>query len=132
MAEIKLVGSRITKISGEREPEFNGKLSINTNIQILSYEKAKEAKDTLKVSYKLEVDYAELGKVFVNGILFISTDSKTVKDIQKSWKDKKFDTPEQITITNLIIRKASIKAFSLEEELGLPLHIQLPTLGAKK
>ena len=132
MADIKLLGARISKISGERKPDFSGKLEVNTNIKLLGLDKLKDSKDSLKIDYELIVDYKELGNITINGTIFVSTDSKTIKEIQKSWKDKKFDTEEQITITNLIIRKASIKAFELEDELGLPIHIQLPSLSLKK
>ena len=132
MAEIKLVGSRITKIFGDRNPDFSGKLEINTNIKIKDMDKVKDSKDTLRIDYELSIDYKELGKISIDGMLFISTDSKTIKEIQKSWKDKKLDTEEQVIVTNMIIKKVSIKAFELEDELGLPLHINLPTLSVKK
>ena len=132
MVEIKLIGARFSKISGERKPEFSGKLEIGTNIKLIDIDKLKDSKDSLKVDYELEIDYKDLGNILIAGTLFISTDSKVIKEIQKSWKDKKFNTEEQMTITNLIIRKASIKAFELEEELGLPIHIQLPSLSLKK
>ena len=102
MAEIKLVGSRITKILGERNPDFSGKLEINTNIKIKDMDKVKDSKDTLKIDYELSIDYKELGKISIDGMLFISTDSKTMKEIQKSWKDKKLDTEEQVIVTNMI------------------------------
>jgi len=92
----------------------------------------KEAKDTVKLAYTLEVDYKELGSVTVEGALFLSGDSKTIKELMKIQKDKNFDTKEYIGISNLIIQKASIKALELEEELGLPIHIKLPTLSPKK
>jgi len=132
MAEIKLLGVRFSKISGERKPEFSGKLEIKTNIKLININKLKDTKDSLKIDYELIVDYKDLGGISIEGALFISTDSKTIKEIQKSWKDKKFDTEEQIKITNLIIQKSSIKAFALEDELGLPSHIQLPSLSLKK
>ena len=132
MTNLKLVGSRLTKISAERNPNFNGKLEIKTNIKINSLEKIKEPKDTTELKYTFEVDYVELGKIEVIGSLFLSGDSKTVKDLLKMQKDKNFENPEYIAITNLIIQKASIKAFELEEELGLPIHIKLPKLSVKK
>ena len=132
MANIKLIGSRIIKIDAERNPDFDGKLEMKTNIKMPSIEKVKEAKETIKVSYTFEVDYGELGKISIGGILFLSGDPKTIKDILKSQKDKKYNTPENIAVTNVIIQKASIKAFEIEEELGLPIHIQLPTLSVKK
>ena len=132
MTNLKLVGSRIIKIDAERSQDFDGKIEMKTNIQIPSIEKIKNAKETIKVSYTFEVDYGELGKITIGGLLFLSGDAKIIKDILKSQKDKKYNTPENIAITNVIIQKASIKAFEIEEELGLPIHIQLPTLSVKK
>jgi hypothetical protein len=132
MAEMKLIGSRITKITAQRNPNFEGELQIKTNIKIPSIEKAKEQKDTVKISYEFEIDYGNLGKVEISGILFIAADSKLTKDLIKFHTEQKFETPEQLAITNLILQKASVKAFELEEELGLPIHIRLPTLSTKK
>ena len=132
MTNLKLVGSKLTKVSAERNQNFSGKLELKTNIKINSIEKIKEAKDTAKLSYLFEVDYVELGKILVEGDIFLSGDMKSIKDLLKLQKEKKIDTPEHIAITNLIIQKASIKAFELEEELGLPIHIKLPTLSLKK
>lgn len=132
MADMRLVGSKFTKISAERKPNFNGKLTMSTNIKMNNIDLAKEAKDTIKISYEFKVDYTDLGGITIEGELYISTDPKSIKSLQKSWKEKTFDTPEQISITNLIIQKASIKAFELEEEIGLPIHIRLPTLAPKK
>ena len=132
MTNLKLVGSRNTKINAERKPDFDGKLEMKTNIRIVSLEKIKEAKETVKLSYTFEVDYAELGKVEIEGSLFLSGDAKKIKELLKIKKDENYESPEYIGITNLIIQKASIKAFELEEELGLPIHIRLPTVSVKK
>lgn len=132
MADLKLIGSKFTKLIAERKPNFSGKLSVNTNIKIKELEKTKDLKDTLKISYDFEVTYGELGNIILEGDIFISTNSRITKDLLKSWNSKKFDTPEHIQITNFIIQKASIKAFELEEELGLPIHIRLPTLSPKQ
>ena len=132
MTNLKLVGSRFLKVSAERKPDFSGKLEMKTNIKIDSIEKVKEAKDTVKLTYTFEVEYVELGGVSIEGLLFLSGDAKSIKELLKVQKDKKYDSPEYIGITNLIIQKASIKAFELEEELGLPIHIKLPTLSIKE
>ena len=105
---------------------------MKTNIKISSLERIKDPKDTLKLSYSFGVDYGELGNLVIEGNLFLSGDSKPVKDLLKIYTDKKYDSNEYIGLTNLIIQKASIKAFELEEELGLPIHIKLPTLTPKK
>jgi|TARA_B100001971_G_C17970491_1_gene422160 RNase P/RNase MRP subunit p29 len=130
--KLKVVGSRFTKLNGEVNTEFSGKVSMDTNIKVISIELFKDKKDTIKAPYSFEIDYKDLGKVEIEGNLFLESDTKTIKDLVKSWKNKKFNTDEQITITNIILQKASIKAFELEEELGLPIHIKLPTLKAKE
>ena len=132
MDNLKLIGAKLTKINAERIPDFSGKLEIKTNIKIISLEKIKETKDTLKLLYEFKIDYGELGKILIEGILFLSGDQKKIKEILKFQKEKQYNSPEYVAITNLIIQKASIKAFELEEELGLPIHIKLPTLSVKK
>ncbi len=130
--DLKLVGSRLIKINAERNLDFNGKLEIKTDIKINTLDKIKETKDTIKLSYDFKINYGELGEIFIEGILFLSGDTKTIKNLLKIQKEKKYESPEYVAITNLIIQKASIKAFALEEELGLPIHIKLPTLSIKK
>jgi hypothetical protein len=126
---MKLTGLRFTKVNAERNPNFDGKLDVKTNIQIKSIEKIKEAKETIKIEYLFGVDYADLGKISIEGLLFLTLDTKKIKELIKSQKEGKFNTPEHTTITNLIIQKASIKAFALEEELGLPIHIKFPRVN---
>ena len=132
MANLKLVGSKFSKIKAERNPDFSGKLEVKTNIKVDSLEKIKDSKDTVKLKYIFEVNYLELGSISIEGVLFIAGDSKTIKDLLKVQKDKKYDTPEYVGITNLVLQKASIKALELEEELGLPIHIKLPTFSLKR
>jgi hypothetical protein len=132
---MKLLGSRITKVSGERNPDFDGKISMKSDINISSIEKFKPEgvkQESLKVKFSFKVDYSDLGSVLIEGLLFVTTDTKTQKDLLRDWKDKKFDSPENMAVMNMILQKSSIKAFELEEELGLPIHIQLPLLQRQK
>lgn len=132
MADIKLIGAKFLELEAKRDPDFSGKLELKTNIKINSLEEIKEQEGALKVTYTFEINYGTLGEIKIKGILFLSTDSKTVKTLLESKEKKDYDTPEHLTLTNFIIQKASIKAFELEEELGLPIHIKLPKLSIKK
>ncbi len=132
MVNIKIIGANFLEINTKRNPDFSGKLKLKTNIQIISLEKLEKSKDTLKITYIFEIDYGDLGKIEIKGELFLLSDIKTIETVLDNKKNKEYNTPEYITITNLIIKKASIKAFELEEELGLPIHIKLPTLSIKK
>jgi hypothetical protein len=132
---MNLVGSKLTKVSGERNPNFDGKLELNTNINLKAIEKFKSPQskqEVLKVDYKFEIIYGELGNVSIEGILYLSTDTKTMKEAIKDKDEKNFNSPTSMAIMNLIIQKSSIKAFEIEEELGLPIHIRLPTLQASE
>ena len=133
--EMKFLGSKITKINAEKKPDFDGTLELNTNINIKSIEKFQPENtniESLKVNAVFEVKYGELGEISIEGQLYLSTEQKIMEDIIESFKSNKYDTPEQLAIMNIIIQRFSIKAFELEEELGLPIHIRLPTLQAKK
>lgn len=129
---IKLIGARFTKISAVRKNITQGNISISNHVKVLSIEKMKEVKDSLEVKYLFEVDYSEMGKVEIEGNIFIKCDGKELKELLKSWENKKFDSQENVVLTNIIIQKASIKAITLEDELGLPTHIKLPSLQLKK
>jgi hypothetical protein len=133
--KLTLLSSRLTKVSGNRNLDFSGKISMNQNIKIDNMEKFKPTNsktESIKVAYSFEIDYTDLGKVEIEGVLFLGMDSKTIKVILDEYKNKKFDSAEQIAIMNIIIQKASIRAFEIEEELGLPIHIKLPQLAPKQ
>ena len=132
MTDIKLMGSRTMKLFGERNENFDGELKVTTNLSIVSTEIVKDAKDILKVYYRFEAEYGSLGKAGVEGALFLSSDPKTLKDIQKNSKAQKMNEPNQMFIANLILQKASVRCFELEEELGLPIHVKLPALKLKE
>jgi hypothetical protein len=132
---LSLLNSRLTKVNGERNVNFSGKISMNQNIKIKTLEKFKPKNtktEALKVEYSFQIDYSDLGKVEIEGILFIGAEPKEMKKILSEYEGKKFDSVEHITIMNLIIQKASLRAFEIEDELGLPIHIKLPQLAPKQ
>lgn len=132
MENIKIIGTKFLELESKRDPDFSGKLELKTNINIESLKEIKETKNTLKVVYIFNIDYGKLGEIKIKGVLFLSADNEIIKKILKNKENKEYNTPEYISVTNFIIQKASIKAFELEEELGLPIHIKLPSLSIKK
>ena len=135
--EIKLASFHYLKVSGERKEDFSGELKITPNINIKSIEKfdsdKKQGKqDILKVEFGFEVNYSDLGKVSLEGLLFLIVDSKTLKEAVEGWKAKKLDSEIHSVILNTIMQKASLKSIELEEEVGLPCHIQIPRLQLDK
>jgi len=131
MEKIQLIGSRITSITAKRDQEFSGEVSIKTNIQIVSFDSVPEDDSTMKTSYVFEIDYGDLGNVKLNGVIFVKTTTEVIASLIESLSEKKIEMEEHAHITNLIIQKASIKAFELEDELGLPIHMNLPKVQIK-
>lgn len=133
--DIKLGAFRFLKQLVERNEDFKGDLKITPNINIKSIEKIKSdssKQEAIKVDFKFEVDYNGLGKVSLEGRMVLVADSKTVKEAVDGWKDKKLDNEINMVILNIIMQKSSVKALQLEEEIGLPFHVQLPRLQIGK
>ncbi len=132
---ISILGFNLTKISGWKNPEFKGKIEISTSINISSIDKKEFPllnDEVLKVVFSFKIIYKELGEISLEGELLLRTDKKIFKDVLKEWKEKKVNTEFQTLVLNLIIQRCSIRAIELEEELNLPIHINLPTLKLEK
>ncbi|MGC9309229.1 MAG: hypothetical protein ACP5D2_00855 [Candidatus Nanoarchaeia archaeon] len=128
---IRLGGFQLNKISAEKNSNFKGKLEIDSNINLKNIEKYKPdiaKQDSLKIEFSFKIDYKELGNINLEGSLFLILDNKTMKEILQGWEKNNIPQELHITLLNIIVQKSSLRAFELEEELGLPLHIRLPRL----
>lgn len=125
---LKLLGDRILSVSANRTENYDGKISLNTNLKLTNMEVANDDDNAMKVSYTFIIDYSDLGKIEISGYIFVGGNSDQIKGLLDKWEKKEFDSPEHAGITNLIIQKTSIRALQLEEELGLPIHMRLPTV----
>ena len=136
---MNILSFNFVKINAERKLDFKHS-SINTNIEFIDIEKdeiaALKASDVIKVNFNFIVTYSEskedtknpAGKVFLEGSLLLSADKEEAKELLDAWKKKELPENTRTALFNLILRKCSIKALSLEEELGLPYHLPLPKL----
>lgn len=133
--EIKLATLKFYKISGEKNTDFSGKISMKPQLGIEKIEKLKEGKsEAASVYFKFGINYGDLGNLELHGRMILVMDPKTLKDTLKGWEEKKLDQETNLIILNAVMHKASLKALQIEEELGLPPHISLPRLklGSKK
>lgn len=129
--QMRLLAFNITKFGGERKPDFDGKLEIKSNINIKDLERFKpegSKQESIKAEFQFGITYVGLGKVEIEGVVFLGADPKLIKETLKEFKDKNLTSPIQVAIMNVIMQKSSIKALEIEEELGLPPHIRLPVL----
>jgi len=134
---MRIIGFGFDKINVEKLSNKVENLKITSNINISEIKeiksdflKEKENLINVKFSYNLnyDPDFAKLE--FVGNILF-SIESKKAEEILKEWKNKKIIEEFKIVLFNIILKKVNLKSLQLEEEMNLPLHIQLPSLKFK-
>lgn len=135
---MQVLGFNFTKIQAERfldaKPTKNHK--INSNIEFTNVEKEKAEilnTDLLKLSFKLNLIFdPKMGELNFEGAILIKAEDSKTKEIMKQWKDKKISEDVKVPLLNLILNKCTLKALQLEDELGLPKHINIPKLQIKK
>ena len=130
---MRVIGLNFTKISIETLKEGYEDLKINTEIDVTEIKEIKESvlrtkEDILEVSFVYNVNY-EPGYAVVEfkGRTLIALDSKPAKEVLKQWKKKKIPEEFRLFLFNVILRKATPKAISLEDEINLPLHMPMPS-----
>jgi len=139
---MKVIGFNFDKISAEKS-KITKKTQISTNIEFQNVEKEDiqifKDSEVIKLDFKFLVAYKESqdksakpqASVEFHGVVVISVDKKESKDILEAWKKKTVPNVVKMPLLNVILKKCSIKALSLEEELGLPTHMPLPKLAPK-
>ncbi|MEK6926563.1 MAG: hypothetical protein AABW50_04770 [Nanoarchaeota archaeon] len=130
---MKLFGFNITKINAEKFSGSAGELKINTKLDIKEIldsksETFKIKEELISVDFVFSIDYdPNLAHIEIGGRLVLGLDSKIAKDVLKEWKDKKISEEFRIFLFNIILKKASLKALEIEEDMNLPFHIQFPS-----
>lgn len=133
---MRVIGFSFTKINIERLKEglsASEELKINTQIDVLDIKELKSGilktkEDILVANFVYGINYdPNLAKAELEGRILLAVDPKTAKEVLKQWKKKKMPEDFKIPLFNVIMKKSSLKAMVLEEELNLPLHIPIPS-----
>lgn len=131
---MRLIGFNFTKINMEKFSDRGKNLKISTKIDIPEIKtikpdffKIKEEIIQIKFSYNINYN-PDIAKIELAGDLLLAVEPKAAKDILKQWKDKEMSEDFRIDLFNIILRKSSLKALQLEDEMNLPAHISLPFL----
>ena len=105
------------------------------NLTEVSKDKIKvfKDKDNLRICFDYHLEYTpKLATINMSGVLLFAVDSSKSDQIISSFKkNKKLDKELQILIYNIIFQKCNIKALQLEEQIGLPPHLQMPRITSK-
>jgi len=133
---MKIIGFSISKISALRKNPIKGKLEINSNIDLkdIKTEEINISSDpSLKFDFEFKVDYSpKFAEVEIEGSIVAIDDKGESKEILKEWKKKNLKAELKIPLFNFIMDKCNLKALQLEEELHLPIHINLPKITTQK
>lgn len=131
---MKLVGFNFKKIAIEKMSEMSKGTKINTKMDVseissLKNNLLKGDEQIIKVKFTYNISYdPQIAKIDLEGDILLALDEKTAKEVLEGWKNKKMSEEFRIGLFNLILRKSNVKALELEEEMGLPLHVPLPSL----
>ena len=135
---MKLIGFNINKISAEKiSSDFKGlKIENNIKIEEINSTKAdffKKEEEILQITFNYILNYnPNLAKLAFSGSIILLVEQKEAKEILKQWENKEIAEDIKIPLFNFILKKTNLKALELEDELNLPLHIQLPSLKTQK
>ena len=130
-----IVGFNFERVSGEKKNIISKEVKIRNNASITNILEEKlpiegSKGEVLKFNFEYTTSYEpEIGEIELKGHVLYLDDTKKIKEILKSWKkDKKIPQELMQQLLNTIIRRSSIKALTLSEELNLPPQIPLPKL----
>ena len=135
---MKTVGFNFKKISAERISEGVNDLKINSGINIENISEASSSilkikEEILQIDFNYTINYdPDFAKLEFSGVLLVALEGKKAKEYIKEWKRKQLPEDLKLYVFNIILRKANIKAIALEDELHLPIHINMPKVTGQK
>jgi hypothetical protein len=138
---MQVVGFNFTKISGEKSTKVTQKPSTSVEFTNLEKEKVEilVENNIVKIDFTYSTSFGEQEKkkspealLQCDGNVLLSVSKEELKDITKAWKKKKLPGDLNLFLFNLILKKCTPKALSLEDELNIPFHVPMPQLKKKQ
>lgn len=134
MAVINVI---FNKVAGEKSKDLQGKIGVNTNLNIESVTEGKinfdkDSVDVINVEFIFTATFdPSVGKITIGGTAVLMEDENTKKEILSSWKEsKKLPEKMALPVLNIILNKSQIEAAIISKELNLPLPFKLPQFVA--
>ncbi len=135
---MRLIGFNFTKINAEKLSENATGLKINTGIDISDINEVKSTffktkEEMIAVSFEYNISYEPgFAKLGFSGKVLLGVDSKKAKEVLKMWKEEKVPEDFRLVVFNIILKKSSLRALQLGEEMNLPPHFPLPSIKFTK
>ncbi len=133
-----IIGFHFDKILAERKSQdVKSDLKVNStlNIKDVVEEKVPVMKEqvVLRFTFEFLTEYdPHYATLLFTGNILMAAEKGESKDILKRWRSKEVSKDLQVPLFNLILTKCNVRSLQLEDELGLPLHIQLPKISDKQ
>lgn len=134
---MKIIGFNYAKVSAERTSKWEPLEKIHTNIQFTNITRDEtdviKAGGVLRVAFTFTVIYEpKNATIALEGFVFLNTTPEIIKEAVKYWsKKKELSDDLRDVLVRFLWKKCNLKAFQLEEELNVPVHIQLPQIAIK-
>ena len=134
---MKILGINFIKLNAEKFSNNTVGVKINTHIDLSEIREVKtdffsSKEKVLGIKFTYEIDYdPNFAKIKLGGNILASTDELKFNQILEGWKEKSLPEDFRLSIFNLILKKSSLKALQLEEELNIPLHLAMPFLRSQ-
>jgi hypothetical protein len=135
---MRLIGFNFKKINAEKLSENAQNLKINTGIDISEIREVKSTffktkEEMIAVSFDYNISYEPgFAKLNFAGNVLLGVDPKKSKEILKMWKEEKVPEDFRLAVFNIILKKSSLRALQLGEEMNLPPHFPLPSIKFNK
>lgn len=135
---MRLIGFNFNKINAEKISEINKNLKIDNGVNVSEIREVKSdilksKEEILGITFEHTITYnPNIAKLSFTGSILLEIESSLAKEVIKKWKDKEIPEKFKLSLFNIILKKSSLKALQIEEELNLPPHFPLPSLKSIK
>ena len=132
---MKVLGLNFTKLNAEKLSIDTKGVKIGTHIDLSEIREVKSdffsnKEKVLGIKFSYEIDYdPNFAKIKLAGNILISVNEQMSSQILEGWKTKNLPEEFRLSVFNLILKKSSLKALQLEDELGVPTHISMPQIS---
>lgn len=128
---MSIIATNFQSIVAKREPKM-GKVSIKNNLSIkdvlkMNMNLGTVKQEGLRFMFRYESNYEPgVGKIEIEGDVLYMETSDRCKELLEQWKAKKLDQKVMAEVMTTALRKSSVKALNLSQDLNLPPAIKLP------
>lgn len=127
-----IIGFNFDAIKAEKYKGIDSKIDIKNNLGVtdlvLDKVSLSSSEEVIKFLFEYTIIYGPgVGEIVLKGHVLYLENKEQVTKIMEEWKsEKKVPSKLMQTIINHVLAKCTVKALNLENDIGVPPHINLP------